>query len=193
MLVVGLTGGLGAGKTTVANLFAKLGAPVIDADMIAREVTEPNTAAYFDIIDHFDEEVLLENGALDRAKIRNIVFNDIDERRWLESLLHPLILEKIAKDITKLKAPYCIVVIPLLVETGPYAFIDRVLVVDSPVNTQIDRAVTRDHIKVQHAQAILNSQLSREQRLAVADDIILNDGDINKLPPQVEKLHAFYS
>src|SRR3990167_9153681 len=143
--VIALTGGIGSGKSTVAELFAKLGTPIIDADLIARELTHIDQSAYKDIVNHFNEKQILKaDQTLNRNKLREIIFEDQKERQWLENLLHPLIQEKIADEIKKVSAPYCIVVIPLLFEVTPYNFIDRILVVDSPEEQQIARVIARD-------------------------------------------------
>lgn len=192
MLVIGLTGGIGSGKTAVGDLFAKLGVPVIDADVIARELTEPNQPALVDIIDHFPQEILLEDGRLNRPKLRQIIFEHPHEKRWLEQLLHPLIREEIKKRIEKLSAPYCVIVIPLLFETGAYPFIDRILVVDAAVDDQVNRVVKRDSTTSQAVEAILASQAERDVRLAGAHDVIMNDGVLDELDEKVSLQHARY-
>lgn len=192
MLVVGLTGGIGTGKTTVANLFANHGVPIIDADQIAREVTQSDSPAFLDIMDHFNEPLLQEDGTLDRAKLRQIIFERPDERQWLENLLHPLILKAIQQQIKKLSALYCLVVIPLLLETGPYPFIDRILVVDTTEQTQLDRTRERDKASADLIATMIKSQVSRTDRQAKAHDLINNDGILDHLTPQIDKLHALY-
>lgn len=192
MLVVGLTGGIGSGKTTVADLFAKHHVPIIDTDKIARQVTEPDQPAFMDIIDHFEEHLLLENGTLDRAKLREVIFNNEDQRVWLEELLHPLILKEMQRQIAKLTSPYCIAVIPLLFEASAYESINRTLVIDTPEHLQIERVGARDKASSIQVQAIIDSQIKRQDRLAKADDIIVNDGAMDHLVPQVEKLHKMY-
>lgn len=193
MLTIGLTGGIGAGKSTVSDLFAQLGAPVIDADVIARELTLPNTVALHAISEHFGSSILQPDGSLDRGRLRDIVFSDKAEREWLEKLLHPLIRHAISERISQISAPYCIVAIPLLSDTASYPFITRVLVVDASESTQIQRVVTRDKKSDQHVIAIIESQLNRAKRLDLAHDIIHNDGIIAELKPQVEKLHRIYT
>lgn len=191
-LVIGLTGGIGSGKTTVANLFANLYVPIIDADMIAREVTQVNSSALTAITQHFQENLLLADGSLNRSKLRQIIFAHPEERHWLENLLHPLIQTEIEKRIQTISAPYCIVVIPLLFEVQPYSFIDRVLVVDAPEHLQIERVMTRDKAEKNHVETIMQSQVQREHRLAKADDIIINTGSIEDLEKEVENLHNQY-
>lgn len=192
MLVIGLTGGIGSGKTSVANLFATLGAPIIDADVIAREVIEPSTQAFQTLVAHFSTAVLKPNGELDRAKLRDIIFKDERERQWLENLLHPLIRSEIERQIQHLTTPYCIAVIPLLLEVSPYDFIDRILIIDTPETHQIDRVTKRDKASREQVETILKSQIERSARLQKADDVIINDGKLEDLLPQVLKLHQKY-
>lgn len=192
MLVVGLTGGIGSGKSTVANLFAKHGVPIIDADVIAREITTPNHPAFVSIIQHFGKDVVLQNGSLNRAKLRQLIFSQPEQKLWLEKLLHPLIRDEIANQITTLTTPYCIAVIPLLLEAEVYSFIDRILVVDTTTTEQLKRTLLRDNVTEAEAQAILQSQTNREARLAKAHDIITNNGTLDDLIPQVNKLHEMY-
>lgn len=198
MLIIGLTGGIGSGKSTVARLFADKGIPVIDADIIARNVTEAGEPALTAIAEHFGVNVIMKDGNLDRPKLRTIIFQDPNERQWLEQLLHPLIRDKITQQLATLsaannKAPYCIIVIPLLLETASYSFIDRILVVDTPEHIQIVRVSTRDQALAATAKAIIDTQLAREERLKQADDVIVNDGTHADLTPQVDKLHDQYS
>jgi dephospho-CoA kinase len=192
MLVVGLTGGIGSGKTTVANLFAKLGAPVIDADEQARLFTKPDSPVFMDIIDHFDEPLLQEDGTLDRSLLRQIIFAQPDQRHWLENLLHPLIIAAMEDKIRHTSYPYCILVIPLLLETGPYPFIDRILVIDTTVENQRKRVLERDKHAAELIQSIIDTQITREARQSLAHDLIQNDGVPSHLAPQVEKLHDLY-
>lgn len=193
MLIVGLTGGIGSGKSAVTHLFAKHGAPIIDADTIAHDLTQFGKPAYLDIIDHFKEAILLSDGSLDRAKLREVIFNHPEERRWLEEQLHPLIRQEIEKKLAHLKAHYCIVVIPLLFDLNEYTFLDRVLVVDAPIEEQIKRVNKRDGMPPEQIEAILKLQLSREERVLLADDVVMNDKSIEHLAPQVERLHRIYA
>lgn len=192
MLAIGLTGGIGSGKTTVADLFAKLGVEIIDTDQLAREVVLPNTPALQEIVNHFGKDILDSSKQLDRAKLRERIFNQPEERRWLEQLLHPLIREKVKQRVATVKSPYCIVVIPLLVETLPNPLINRILVIDVDPKQQIARAQARDKMSREQIEAILKAQVSREKRMAAADDLIHNDRDLNFLQQQVAKLHEFY-
>jgi dephospho-CoA kinase len=192
MLVVALTGGIGSGKSAVAKLFAELGTPIIDADIVAREVTAKDQPAYIRIIKHFGNEILLPDGNLDRARLRQLIFNKQEERLWLERLLHPQIREQMQTQIAALKAPYCIAVIPLLLEVEFYSFINRILVVDTPEDEQIKRVMQRDKAERPAVEAILHSQASREARKKRAHDVIINDGSMEDLLPQVKKLHEMY-
>ena len=192
MLVIGLTGGVGSGKTTVANLFAERGIPIIDADVIAREVTLPAEPGLKQIVEHFGQAILLQDGTLNRGKLREIIFTQANERQWLEKLLHPLIRQRIEQRLQAITAPYCIVVIPLLFEVKPYPFINRILVIDAPPHLQIERVTARDRLDPSQIECIMNAQTSRNKRLMGAQDVILNDGNIAGLEPQVQKLHEIY-
>ncbi len=192
MYVIGLTGGIGSGKSTIANLFAKLGAPIIDADWVARDLTETGKPAFHEITQHFSHYNLIKDGKLDRNKLRQIIFQDNTARMWLENILHPLIRKEIEHQLQHLTTQYCIVVIPLLFEVKPYSFIDRILVVDAPEDVQIERASSRDNTSQQHIAAIIKAQIAREDRAARAHDVIINDGKLSDLEPQVQKLHDLY-
>lgn len=192
MLVIGLTGGIGSGKTTVANLFAERGIPIIDADIVAREVTQPNTTAFEKIVKHFGNDILQSDGTLNRSKLREIIFQDVKQRLWLEELLHPIIRNAMRDKINEQTAPYLIAVIPLLLEVEFYSFINRILVVDAPEDQQINRVVVRDKSDKTQVEAILKTQASRADRKARAHDVIINDGNLADLIPQVEKLHVQY-
>src|SRR3990167_1592262 len=189
--VIGLTGGVGSGKSTVANLFAQHGVPVIDADLIALALTLPKQPAFLAITQHF-KEIVQANGSIDRSKLRHIVFEQAAQRQWLEDLLHPLIRMKIEDELKKITAPYCIIVIPLLFEVKPYDFIDRILVVDTLEQNQIQRVMARDKTSASLVEKILHSQINRQQRLVGADDVIINDGKIADIIPQVDQLHQIY-
>lgn len=192
MLVIGLTGGIGSGKSTVANLFAKKGIAVIDTDQLAREVTRPGQAALHKIINKFSKSILLPDETLDRAKLRKIIFADPHKRRWLEKLLHPLIRAEMQKLIATATSPYCVIVIPLLLEIAPNPLIKRILVVDASEEQQIQRAKMRDNLSEAEIKAIIYTQVTREQRLAAADDIIYNQGTLDELGAEVTKMHQRY-
>ena len=188
--MVGLTGGIGSGKSAVCRLFAQLGVPVIDADVVAREVVEPGQPGLEAIVEAFGEEVLGSDGRLDRARLRELVFSDPERRKQLEALLHPRIRAEMDRRIAAVEAPYCIRCVPLLVETGQSADVDRVLVVDVPVETQLRRTLARDGGRRATVQAIIEA--TRDQRLQVADDVLDNDGDLESLRRRVEMLHDRY-
>jgi dephospho-CoA kinase len=190
---VGLTGGIACGKSTVANLFAALGVTIVDTDVLAREVVAPGSPLLPQISAHFGAHVLQKDGSLDRARLRELVFANPAERQWLESLTHPAIRELTDSRCESATRSYVIVAIPLLVETQGAKRFDRVLVVDCDPALQLARLQARDGVTSRQAAQILAAQVRREQRLAVADDVILNNGDIAALRDQVEKLHRQYS
>lgn len=191
-LVVGVSGGIGSGKTTVTDLFAAHGVDVIDADVIARQVVEPGTAAFSAIVDKFGQTVVQLDGSLDRAKLRALVFNNNDSKDWLNQLLHPAIRQQMILQTQQAKSAYCLLSVPLLVENKLHQLVDRVLIVDVQEPTQLQRAVARDQSNQQQIQSIMKSQATREQRLAVADDIIDNNGPTKDLPEQILMLHKRY-
>lgn len=191
-LVVGLTGGIASGKTAVSDRFARLGVPVIDTDRIARELVEPGMPALDAIVTRFGRTVLDSAGRLDRAGLRARVFGDPQARRDLEAILHPAIRAEAMRRVDALDAPYCILVVPLLVEGGMHRVVDRVLVVDVPPETQIARLMARDGSTTEQAKAILAAQASRDQRLAAADDVIDNAGPQDALDAAVTALDARY-
>jgi len=192
MLRVALTGGIGSGKSTVAALFEKLGVSIIDADDIASRITEPNTYSFETIVEHFGKGILKDDKTLDRKALRNIIFKELKERKWLENLLHPVIRAAMKERIIKAASPYCLLVIPLLAESTKIDFIDRVCVIDVPESLQIKRATRRDHSSESDVEAIIASQCSNEQRLSIADDILHNDSDLENLKDQVFALHEKY-
>lgn len=192
MLIIGLTGGVGSGKTLVANLFSELGVPIIDTDILAREVVEPNMVGYHKIVENFGKTILNADGTINRQSLKNIVFQNATERLWLEKTLHPLIRELTKKRCDEISAPYCIVVIPLLAEKWPHPLINRVLVVDTTSELQIKRIIARDHCTPEFAQQMIDAQASRDKRLSYADDIIENNNDILSLKKQVLELHHRY-
>ncbi len=194
MLVIGLTGGIGSGKTAVSHRFARCGVPVIDTDLIARELVEPGQPALADIVAAFGPNCLDSDGRLHRAHLREWVFTDPVGRRRLEAILHPRIRAMARERIAALTAiPYCLVVIPLLAETGMTDLVDRVLVVDAPEAEQVRRVMARDRIDITQARAILAAQTQRDVRLALADDILENDGDLAELDRRIAALHRHYS
>ncbi|MGH8309533.1 MAG: dephospho-CoA kinase [Steroidobacteraceae bacterium] len=192
MLRIGLTGGIASGKSTVAKLFAALGIPVIDTDEIAREVVAPGSALLPRLVARFGDGILNREGSLDRAALRAIVFADSAARAKLDALTHPAILERMRARSAAAGGPYQILAIPLLVEKGAAREVDRVLVVDSDEAAQIRRLQARDGATLEQARAILAAQAPRAARLAIADDVIVNDGDLHRLRDQVGQLHARY-
>lgn len=193
MLIIGLTGGVASGKSTVAKLFQQLGANVISADAINRALIEKDTACYDEIVQHFGETILLSDKQLDKHQLRDIIFNDREEKKWLESLLHPKIQQEIQRQIKLSTTTYCIIEIPLLKDKFSYPFIDRILIVDVCEETQIERLTKRDGISTTQAQQMLNAQISRSQRLRLADDIIDNESSPKDLLTIVNKYHQSYS
>lgn len=193
MLVVGLTGGIGSGKTTAANYFSALGAGVIDTDKIAHELTQAGNKATNVIRQTFGEQFIAADGALNRKEMRSLVFSDSNSRHKLEAILHPMIRDEVVQRIRFSSAPYVIVVVPLLLETGGYhEIIQRVVVVDCSERAQIARATARAGLDVQTMRAIMAAQLPRNERLRQADDVIVNDADLPNLERQVEALHRKY-
>ena len=194
MLRIGLTGGIGSGKSTVSDLFASLGVPIIDADVVAREVVAPGQSALREICLQFGDHLLDEHGALRRRLLRDIIFKNSADRLQLETILHPRIRQKMQERLTVLahKHPYCILSIPLLLESGWIEMLDRVLVVDIEPSLQLQRTCQRDKLTEKSAQAIIDSQSSRQERLLAADDVIDNNGDPSDLLAQVQRLHHNY-
>ncbi|WP_143422932.1 dephospho-CoA kinase, partial [Gilliamella apicola] len=190
--IVALSGGIASGKSTIANLFAQLGVPIIDADVIARQVVEIGTDAYKVIVKHFSQEILLPNNEIDRSQLRDIIFNNDHERLWLNNLLHPIIQEQTQIQIAQQTAAYVIWVVPLLVENNLHNLADRVLMVDTPEQLQLERLIQRDNIDESLAKKMISSQISSQKRLTYADDIIVNNGDLTSLTAQVNKLHQQY-
>jgi dephospho-CoA kinase len=191
---VALTGGIASGKTTVAGLFAARGVPLIDTDVIAREVVEPGQPALDAVVAAFGPEVLGPDGRLDRRRLRDIVFADAAARGRLESILHPAIRAEMERQSHAAAAvgPYQLLVIPLLAEGGRRDHVDRVLVVDAPESLQIERVMARDAATREQATAALQAQASRTARLAIADDVVTNTGGVAELERQVTELHALY-
>lgn len=190
--IVALTGGIGSGKSTVADAFAEFGVPQVDADVIARQVVEPGMPALIDIVSRYGETILHTDGTLNRAVLRNKIFSEPQEKAWLNSLLHPLIQQETQRQLASINEPYVLWVVPLLVENGLHHRANRVLVVDVAPEIQLTRTMARDGITRQQAEDILASQVSRQQRLACADDVIDNSGDPKVIAPQVTLLHQQY-
>ena len=190
--IVGLTGGIGSGKTTVSRMLRSMGVEVIDADEISRSLLTPDSFALAELVKHFGRQILNADNSLNRAALRELIFNNPDARRWTDQLLHPLIREAILALIRNSRSGWLVLSAPLLLENSAYGFVDRLLVVDSPEHLQLTRSLLRDNTDAMEIKKIMAAQLSRETRLAAADDIIENDGDLPHLQRQVEKLKIMY-
>jgi len=184
MFVVGLTGGVGSGKSTVAQMFNTLGVQIVDADVIAKKILEENTEVQAKVLHKF--------GDLDRSKIRDIIFKSEEDRQWLERLLHPIIIKEINKQTSNATTPYCVAVVPLLIENRSLLNIDRILVISAPMDVRVKRTTLRDDVSMEDVQNIVKAQIKEEDRLLSADDVIINDEDLNSLEESVLKLHQSY-
>jgi len=196
MLQVGLTGGIACGKTTVSNLFSKRGTPVIDADILAREVVVPGSRGFSKILEIFGDKALTPDGTLDRRAMRQLIFSNQEAKNRLEAILHPLIRERMLNTVDQLlnqDVAYCIKAIPLLLETKQQDSVDRILVIDCDEDTQVSRIVSRDNCTESDARKIISSQISRSQRLNSADDIVVNNTSRKQLDKQIEQLHQYYT
>jgi dephospho-CoA kinase len=192
MLKIALTGGIGSGKSTVSEMFAEFGVTIADADVIAQQLTTIDTPAYQQIVARFGEDILMQDKELDRQKLRALVFNSKPDRIWLEALLHPAIRQELYRQANESSAEYALLVIPLLVESGHFDQLDRILVVDLNPKTQIERATMRDNADLKQIQDIMRAQCSRQERLDAADDVLKNNGDLDALRTEVEKFHQQY-
>ena len=188
-MIIGLTGGIGSGKTAVSDSFESLGIDVVDADLASRVVVQKGKPCLLKIAQHFWEDILTKEAELDRAKLREIIFKSEEEKNWLESLLHPAIANQIQDELNASKSPYTILVSPLLLETNQKDFCSKFLAVDVPVDTQVERTLKRDGVSKEQVQAIINSQISRNDRLNLADEVIVNDGTLEDLEIAVKILH----
>jgi dephospho-CoA kinase len=191
MIIIGLTGGIGSGKSTVARQFGALGVHWVDADDVAREVVEPGMPALTAIADHFGQDILTVDGALDRARLRQIVFEHPEQRVWLESLLHPIIREELIRQLhpTDYTLPYVLLVSPLLLETDQHNLVERILVVDVPVDVQIERTMARDTNSREQVERIIAAQMPREQRISKASAVIDNNQPKENVAAEVRALH----
>jgi dephospho-CoA kinase len=192
VLKIGLTGGIGCGKSTVSRLFEQLGAPILDADEVSHQLVQIGQPALETIRCVFGSEMLLENGALNRVGLKNLIFENLLAKKQLEAILHPLIFQEISNQIAILTASYCIVSVPLLFETHSESLVNRILVVNCDVETQIERVTKRDNLPLKQIQSILATQVSAAFRQNHADDIIENSKNNTTLAEQVKKLHNFY-
>ena len=191
-MIIGLTGGIGSGKSEVSRRFEQLGITVVDADIVAREVVNIGGVALSEISAHFGQDILNADGSLNRAKLRSRIFETPDEKYWLENLLHPIIRKEIVTQLAQSKTPYTILSSPLLLETKQDELVNRVLVIDATENMQIERASARDTNNKEQIKKIMAAQINRIERCQKADDIIENHGDLDELDLAVKKLHAFY-
>ncbi|XOV81142.1 MAG: dephospho-CoA kinase [Aestuariibacter sp.] len=191
-LIIGLTGGIGSGKTTVSDSFAELGIDIVDADVIAREVVEPGTPALQEIVAKFGSDVINSSGELDRSKLRQHVFQNDSDKQWLNALLHPIIRQEMLRQCQAATSPYVILSVPLLIENKLQALVDRVLVVDCSEQMQITRGSQRDGVGAEQIKRIMQSQCSRETRLQFADDIVDNSTTIEAVNQQVNALNRNY-
>jgi dephospho-CoA kinase len=190
--VVGLTGGVGSGKSTVADAFSALGVPVIDADQLARELVAPGQAALDEIVAAFGANSIMADGQLDRDAMRQRIYADPAQKSRLESILHPRIRQRIRTLLAGINAPYTVVVIPLLLETNQVDLVNRILVVDTPEKEQLKRVAARDSLSDNAVMAIIDAQADRKTRLDAADDVIVNDKDVSALIDHVQELHKHY-
>ena len=190
--VLGLTGGIASGKSAAAQRFAELGVHVVDADQASRWVVEPGRPALAQLVQRYGAGLLQADGSLDRAALRKVIFEDAEQRRWVEALLHPLIANEIAESLASATSPYAVFVSPLMVESGQYRITQRLLVIDAPEALRVERTLARDNTNPAQVQAILKAQASREERLRHADDVLVNDRDLAWLRAEVERLHHFY-
>ena len=191
-MIIGLTGGIGSGKSAAGNEFSKLGITVIDADLVAKEAASKYSIAYKNIVDHFGNDILDDFENIDRKKLRDIIFSKPSQKEILESFLHPVIKENITNQILSSKSDYTIIMVPLIFETNSMNQYQRILVVDCDEELQISRATKRDNSNKEDIQKILNSQASREERLSIADEVILNNSSIEFLKQEVLKVHKIY-
>ena len=190
-LTIGITGGIGSGKTAVTDFFTGKGITIVDADLAARVVVEPGKPALTDITNRYGNDIL-SDGQLNRRQLRTIIFDDDTERQWLENLLHPLIREQIIVEFTEARSAYVALVSPLLLETDQHQLVDRILVVDVPEQVQIARTMNRDDMNEAQTRKIISSQMPREERLKRADDVIDNSGTLSQLHQSLEQLHQIY-
>ncbi len=192
MPIIGVTGGIGSGKTAVTDEFNRLGITIIDADVAARTVVAKGNPALKEIANRFGQDIILTSGELDRAALRSIVFKDSAQRKWLEELTHPLIRQEIIQGLQQAKSPYVILASPLLLESGQNTLVDITLVVDVPVELQIERTISRDNNSPAQVQAIMKAQLPRQERLKRATHVIVNDKDLTQLHKEVAKFHDLF-
>ena len=192
MFIVGLTGGIGSGKSAATEKFLSFDINIVDADDASRTVVKKGRSALAQIEEHFGKGILTNDGTLNRSKLRKIILSDLKEKSWLESLLHPKIGEQINKELAESSSPYTVFVAPLLLETKSHLKCSRILVVDVPMEIQIERTILRDKVSEDHVKRIIAAQMNREERLKKADDVLLNTGTIQELQEQIIKFHKKY-
>lgn len=194
-LKIGLTGGIASGKSTVCDLFSQLSVEIIDADKISHDITKKDGLAFQEILDYFGKKILGLDGELDRQQLRSIIFNDATAKRALENIIHPKVLNEINKNISDSTASYLIIAVPLMIETGMNKLMDRVLLVDCSIETQVRRLIERDKCTKQQAQSIIENQASLESKRAICDDVIVNEEgtSLDHLKTEVIRLNSFYS
>lgn len=190
--VLGLTGGIGCGKTAVSDMLAELGITIVDADIIARQVVEPGTVGLKAIIAHFGNEILDEHGALNRSELRARIFSNAEQKSWLNALLHPLIRAQLIDDLKRAQSDYVVLVAPLLFENGLDSYCHRTLLIDVPKEVQIARTTKRDNISIEQAKQIISAQMAREHKQQKADDILNNNRQLNDVKQDLLKLHQYY-
>lgn len=191
-LIIGLTGGIGSGKTAASNLFLKQGVNVVDTDILARQALQMGSPLLIEVFNHLGQQLKLADGSLDRAALRTVIFNDPSAKTWLENLIHPWVKQATLKALAEATSDYIILSSPLLIESGQLALIDRLLVVDVPEVTQVERTCIRDGNAKDLVKKIIQQQVNRQKRLSLADDIIDNSGSLNELEQQVDALHKQY-
>jgi len=192
MFIVGLTGGIGSGKTVASDRFEELGVKVVDADIASRVVVENGQPALHSIEGKFGSDVISDDGSLNRAKLREIIFKDNEAKSWLEALLHPLIAKHISDEISRATSKYAVLVSPLLFETSQFEMCNRTLLIDVSKEAQILRTAARDNVSKSQVEKIISSQMDRDQKINKADDVIVNDGEINDLISKIDDIHQKY-
>jgi len=191
-MIIGLTGGIGSGKSAAANFFHSEGVTVLDADQLAREVIQQNTPGFQSIVDYFGSDIIGEDGSIDRAKLRQEIFDDKEKKKAIESITHPLVRDLMAERIAASTSPYSIIMVPLIFETNSMSAYNRILVIDCDTKLQLERATLRDNNSSEQIQKILDSQCSRTERLSIANDVIPNNDTLENLKTRSLAMHKFY-
>ncbi|MDA8781456.1 dephospho-CoA kinase [Gammaproteobacteria bacterium] len=191
-MIIGLTGGIGSGKSAAANFFHSEGVTVLDADQLAREVIQQNTPGFQSIVDYFGSDIIGEDGSIDRAKLRQEIFDDKEKKKAIESITHPLVRDLMAERIAASTSPYSVIMVPLIFETNSMSAYNRILVIDCDTKLQLERATLRDNNSSEQIQKILDSQCSRTERLSIANDVIPNNDTLENLKTRSLAMHKFY-